>query len=127
MPETPAALRALAAIYAKVPKLVCRGLCSESCGPIAASQLEVARLEHASGKKLSVDSELTCSALSGGRCSAYEARPLICRLFGTVRGMRCPHGCAPEHWLSDGKAKRLLKQSVAVGGPLVSVDVPEGR
>lgn len=40
MPET-AALRALAVIYAKVPKLICRGLYSESCGPIAASQLSL--------------------------------------------------------------------------------------
>lgn len=45
------------------------------------------------------DDPLTCAWLTaGGQCSTYETRPLVCRLFGAVRGMRCPHGCRPQRW-----------------------------
>jgi Fe-S-cluster containining protein len=34
------------------------------------------------------------------RCSIYEDRPAICRVYGLLRKvMRCPHGCVPSEWM----------------------------
>ncbi len=76
-------------IYAKVPKIACQGLCVESCGPIRMSKLEWQRLGEP-------QAAMTCTLLVDGRCSKYADRPLICRLFGVVPEMPCPHGCEIE-------------------------------
>lgn len=53
---------------------------------------------------------LTCPLLTPQRrCAAYESRPMICRLWGMVKKMRCPFGCRPSRWLSDCEADELLK------------------
>jgi Fe-S-cluster containining protein len=49
-----------------------------------------------------------CPALVDGRCSVYDVRPLICRLYASAEGLRCPHGCQPvSGMLSDADAGRL--------------------
>lgn len=54
--------------------------------------------------------DLLCPHLGpDGRCTAYEVRPMICRLWGVTRSMACPWGCIPDRWLSDGEAMELLK------------------
>lgn len=104
-------------LYAKVPRIACRGLCADSCGPIKASKLEVQRLEKAGGSPLSHDPEtLHCSMLENGRCRAYEARPLICRLWGVVRGMPCVFGCVPERMLENVEGFALLERALQIGG-----------
>ena len=42
-------------------------------------------------------------------CACYEERPLMCRLFGAVENLRCPHGCAPAVLLTRGAAQVLLE------------------
>jgi hypothetical protein len=64
-----------------------------------------------------VDEHLTCSLLVDGRCSAYAVRPLICRLWGSVASMRCPHGCVPSAVLTDGRARAMLDAARTIGGP----------
>lgn len=47
-----------------------------------------------------------CPALDFiGRCSVYEIRPLICRLWGVVETMKCHYGCEPERYLTDEEGK----------------------
>lgn len=51
------------------------------------------------------------------RCSVYEIRPMICRLWGLVRGMPCPYGCRPEGGLlPDEEGQRLLREAERIGG-----------
>ena len=126
----------LEAIYSQLPRLWCKGKCQESCGPVAMSDAERKRIAalrpdvewHHYGAELpnvpvSSDAELTCPLLCEGRCSVYEARPVTCRLWGSVRRMRCPHGCVPAFWLSDAKAYSLLDRARLVepgpGGDVV--------
>ena len=118
----------LAAIYADLPRVACKGLCHDSCTIVGASQLERDVLaDHGitlSNKpprlvieeaRRSPDGKInvTCPALSPfGRCTVYADRPLICRTFGTVghpalhgprrfeQPMMCDHGCEPEGVLS---------------------------
>jgi len=42
------------------------------------------------------DGNYACPALDEGRCTVYERRPSICRLWGVVESLACPHGCRPE-------------------------------
>lgn len=45
-----------------------------------------------------------------GACSAYRDRPLLCRLWGVVEKLRCPHGCEPERMLSNVESAAMLDQ-----------------
>jgi Fe-S-cluster containining protein len=109
----------LALTYAAVPKVNCKGKCIRACGPIEATPRERLVFERATGKPfpdpLTVlkSKHAECPYLDAmGRCEVYRDRPMICRLYGAVQGMRCPFGCVPERWLSDTEASELLKATL---------------
>jgi Fe-S-cluster containining protein len=117
MSDKPAVLRNLQKIYDSLPEIDCKKLCGKTnCGPapcvkieqrnIRESDLEVKRLPYYQiGEK-------DCLYLSPqGTCEIYEARPLICRLFGVVdtKIMRCPHGCIPDRWLTEQEARAIME------------------
>jgi Fe-S-cluster containining protein len=62
------------------------------------------------------EESLTCSALTPeGRCSIYEHRPLICRLYGVAEGLECHAGCVPAAGLlTRHQAKALLREMDAI-------------
>lgn len=116
MPNARKQDRELDALYATLPRLDCQGFCSESCGPIGMSVRERTRILERSGPVKS-DSSGTCSMLAERRCTVYEIRPMVCRLWGLVRSMPCPYGCRPEGGLlSDEDGKRLLAAADRLGG-----------
>lgn len=43
---------ALAFLYARIPKMHCRGKCQECCGPIGMSLAEMQRLQERVGEKI---------------------------------------------------------------------------
>ena len=92
----------LRAIYARLPKLECKGLCQHSCGPIIMTTAEARRVERVLGHEMGhCGDDLRCPMLGeDGRCTVYEVRPLICRLWGMEVSMQCPHGCRPSRYLS---------------------------
>lgn len=109
-------------IYSKIPRLNCIRKCSESCGPIPLSPAEADELvpktapEHLVTNAFPIimfnEATNSCPHLSTeGSCAVYENRPLICRLYGVVKAMRCPYGCKPLAWLRDEKARQLLDAS----------------
>ena len=100
----------LDAIYASIPNLDCQRKCQECCGPILCSGVEFRRMKDASLVPLGKMKGMDCPALIGGSCAVYSVRPIICRLWGVVKEMACPHGCLPERWLSDSEAKDLLRR-----------------
>jgi Fe-S-cluster containining protein len=52
---------------------------------------------------------LTCPLLDmNNMCTIYDIRPMICRIFGLVKKMRCPHGCKPTKWLNDRQAAHFI-------------------
>lgn len=113
----------LEAVYRRVPDVKCKGKCAECCGPILCGGAEWARIVPLAGAVAAIGGDLSCPLLKDGRCSVYAVRPLICRLWGAVKAMRCPHGCRPSRWLSDAEARDLLN-TVAdlsdgrIGGPV---------
>jgi Fe-S-cluster containining protein len=110
----------LAEIYKQVPDVHCRGKCQKFCGPIAMSTIErnairdrvgeaMQTVEMAPGAHFVTNTNcLECPMLKDGRCSIYDIRPLVCRLFGAVKAMRCPHGCKPKRWLKEGEVSKLM-------------------
>lgn len=103
-------------LYSQLPQLECRGKCQDACGPIDMSTAERQRIR-ARGTDIPRLS-LTCPALTFlGTCSVYDIRPLICRLWGLVEAMACPHGCRPEGgFLDDTTALEFLARSLEIGG-----------
>jgi hypothetical protein len=116
-------LRAFDAIYARIPALVCKGLCHDSCGVVPMSAFEWARLVARHGKEPGVrlvdpaDGKPWCPFLTAARrCEHHAERPLLCRLWGTTEGMPCPHGCRPVRYLTDEEAYGLLREADEAGG-----------
>lgn len=106
-------------LYARLPPMVCRGVCSDSCGPIVAAAHEQARVERASGRPLEASLECAdCSMLTADRrCSVYDIRPMVCRLWGLAENMPCPYGCAPEGGrLSVEEGYAFLSEAFAIAG-----------
>ena len=60
--------------------------------------------------------EYWCPALREGRCTVYDARPAICRLWGATISMPCPHGCTPDNALSKQESDELLALAGRAGG-----------
>lgn len=127
----------LAALYEQVPAGSCSGACHGACCFIedAVSVRERERVERASGRKLeTIDHGIAtsaeeadydpfgnplarwrCSMLTeDGRCSVYDDRPMICRLFGVTKGIECHASCKPEQERGDGMM--MLFDAMEAGG-----------
>ena len=107
--------------YARIPDPECKGLCSESCHSVAMTPAERRRVYAATGLRLPLvyaDLDVPCAALDGdGRCRAHQVRPTVCRLWGAVEEMPCPHGCRPEGgFLPAGRGHEILAEVHRAGG-----------
>lgn len=125
-------IQELEALYAELPTIECKGLCQNSCGPIDMSDAERKRIvdlgmeiplfTHERSQAWANGAKLYCPALSFGTevgfgCSVYEARPLICRVWGLGEGeLACPHGCEPSQRLTNGDVMRLVMRAMQIGG-----------
>lgn len=105
----------LTELYARIPAIACKGLCHGSCGPVPATRKEVEQIERASVHPWGTVAGGTCSMLSAGRCTVYESRPLLCRLWGVVESMPCLWGCVPERMMSDVESRFLIKLAGKIG------------
>ena len=113
-----------------LPTFQCKEGCFDCCGPVIISRLEYMRCIKASGRsakdvKQQMQSDLkqgiyTCPLFDAEtkKCSVYEVRPAICRLFGVVKGeLLCPHGHAPDPsvLLSDEQSRAILRKVGELG------------
>ena len=107
--------KTLAEIYASLPTVECQGKCQEACGPIYFLPAEVDLLKEAGQafphcRDNAQTGRLSCSSLdSEGKCSIYANRPLICRLFGVSKKLRCPFGCKPTQWIAESDSVKAMK------------------
>lgn len=110
----------LAALYAQVPQIDCVGKCTDQCTEFPLPRVERRRIARATGVELNPDPppaeyrgpRKTCPLLTDdGRCSAYDIRPLICRLWGAMEPP-CVHGCRPV----DGRPLLTYREAYALIG-----------
>jgi uncharacterized protein len=116
--------RDLQKIYDSLPNLKCKGLCHEACGPIEIFKAERDNLgrsfKHKNLKDVlfhlkkrhtdDYDGCITCPMLTGeNKCSVYDKRPVICRLWGLVENMKCKWGCIPDRYLSVEECDKYLE------------------
>lgn len=127
----------LQALYEQVPEVNCSGACHGACCFVVASHREREKMEQLTGKKFeTVDAReidpdqqrwgqdnrplarYRCSMLTDdGRCSVYEDRPMICRLFGAAEGIECHvNGCTCEKPLKLVDGMALLNDAMRIGG-----------
>ena len=112
-------------IYAGIPPVACKPDCGDCCGPISMTRAEyeriVERLGHtpAGRPDLRLAVNVTtgrCSLLVDNKCSVYDIRPLVCRLYATgPTGLQCPHGCNSERRVSEAEAEMKMKAVFRVG------------
>lgn len=101
----------------QVPAIECLGLCHESCGPVRMTSVEHDAIQQRHGVDIPATGLATCPALTMlGRCSVYEDRPMVCRLWGVVESLPCPWGCRPERTLTAAEGYDLLAQAADVDG-----------
>jgi len=114
--------RQLEELYAQLPSVDCQRHCNVGCTGITMSQAEWRRMTKAAGSELRMGPPPTyrCSVLTeDGACGQYEARPMICRLFGVVEGLLCPWGCKPERVLTTQEGFAFLRKAqLIIPGPM---------
>lgn len=54
-----------------------------------------------------------CTHLIDGKCSVYEKRPFICRLYGASELLKCEH-CTSERYLSEQETTDLVHAYVRI-------------
>lgn len=97
----------LNSLIEQIPTFKCIPGCTDCCGPVPISKLEMEDVyAHYKIKRGKLRSELHCPYECKEGCAIYEHRPLICRLFGTANDdkLKCPHGFMPETVLSVAQA-----------------------
>lgn len=66
------------------------------------------------------DPPSVCPALTMlHQCGVYDVRPMICRLYGVVEGMRCTYGCMPTDGrplLTDEQTYEYLARAHDIAG-----------
>ena len=115
--------RALRLLYRDIPTFTCRARCTDCCGPVPWSADEIARVEvppnavwvNINGVQALArnDGSTECPFVQDGRCSVYDRRPFMCRLFGAVAReprLLCPHGCRPDKPLTASRGKILASE-----------------
>jgi len=108
---------ALEALYAELPTIECRGLCAESCGPVPMGRVEWQSVCRAGGERKG-SGDLICPYLELSRCSVYEVRPMLCRLWGVVESMPCLWGCQPEpRYLTREEGFEFLRRAATIQDP----------
>jgi hypothetical protein len=113
--------QALRSVWARIPGVECKGLCTDSCTSFLVSDGEDKLLQSRGiimdpPKRVLHDPDYRCPALVKGRCTVYRDRPTVCRLYGVVARMPCPHGCVPDELLDDASGFALLELANQAGG-----------
>ncbi len=101
----------------------CDDGCGDCCGIVPATDDEFRKIQRfiaENGIEPAASLDGTCPLYQGGRCTIYEARPLICKLFGHAADpmMTCVRGYnvnVPEHEIvarlrANGRTTHLLHE-----------------
>lgn len=102
---------------AAIPEFQCLPGCHDCCGPVVASAWELKRLPKPDPVRRAAcytPEGLSCPQLGPDGCMVYDERPLVCRLFGTVEKLPCPHGRRPALLLDARVEREILRYTSSV-------------
>jgi len=100
----------------------CLDDCSECCGVVPipmdtwnkfkhlARKPKVFNEDKAEGVVYAINDDFFCAFLKDNKCAIYENRPKICRDYGLIEGLPCPHIKPNGHKRSPAQAKRIIRQ-----------------
>lgn len=92
-------------LYEKIPKSKCKAGCFSCC--INSVQMTSEELEKIGGYTY-ID-RCPHLSLSEGKCTVYEHRPMVCRLYGTSELLKCEN-CVPEKFLDEEETREILRE-----------------
>lgn len=92
--------------FSILPSLPCSSCHCDCCGPVPLSEADVRRIRRHLASQPAAEVErvkvrqrdaMTCPFVDTERwrCFVYEVRPEVCRQFGQIAGLPCPHAPAP--------------------------------
>ncbi len=110
----------------QIPTFECIPGCTDCCGPVHAAPWEESQIEKHTGKEAKFRrllNEIAASKSSfgpnvclrcpyslNGNCGIYNDRPIICRLFGTIPEVLCPHGRRPKVLLTKEQGAKITAE-----------------
>jgi Fe-S-cluster containining protein len=85
--------------------------CGRCCGVVPATDKEYEAIIRYAEKAgiVPIAQGITCPFFQGGRCAVYEARPLICRMFGHSPLLSCLRDYNTN--ISDGIERKLIREN----------------
>lgn len=89
-------------LYEKIPPSKCKDGCFRCC----INTVQFLRSEEHAMGGYRYDGQ--CSHLKEGKCSVYENRPLVCRLFGASILLQC-EDCTPRRYLTEQETAEILR------------------
>lgn len=127
-----AKLAKIGEVQKQIPSFKCKDGCADCCGPVLATRLEwkriyerIGRTEEQLRKEISErlnKNDFRCVLLGpDNKCTVYDIRPTICRLFGASESktpnacLVCPHGVGPEKFLNEQETTDILVKIERLG------------
>ena len=109
-------------LYGLIPDMACPSGCADCCCVVRFSryemaQISTARIVRAVFTRFRQATTQKCPYMTeNNRCSIYQVRPFVCRLFGTadIERLRCPKGIRPKKMLSAEEAEKLINQFLKI-------------
>ena len=92
-------------LYKKIPSSTCRKGCYRCCTNMI--QYTPSEFKAMGGYEF----KEKCSHLKDGKCTVYENRPFVCRIYGASELFKC-EDCVPERMLSEEETLELVHQYV---------------
>lgn len=84
---------------------------------IGFTKLEAQLMTEKSGEQPTLNDDAQCGYLSEGKCSVYDVRPAICRLFGSTEKLPCIHGCEPDNGrIPETESMKILDEIDKLNG-----------
>jgi Fe-S-cluster containining protein len=108
-------------LYKRIPKSICKKGCFKCCTTVPFDLYEAHIVGITSNiyaiwntlKPQSVFTQ-TCEFIEHGKCSIYENRPFMCRIYGTCDDLKCPN-CKSEFMITNELAGDLTRQYILLG------------
>lgn len=89
----------------EIPSFECIPGCTDCCGPIVFSKWEWSQVK----EKKEAES-IDCPYSLQSKCEIYDDRPILCRIYGTVEDLLCPHGKRPPTLLTKEQGKDIMRR-----------------